>query len=75
MNLTESETEMVRNAVKFENKILPLKLKLTVNYINENIFDFSSLKECVEFIRTQSTAIKEVEVETILKVSHLKNTL
>ena len=66
INLTESQTEMVKSAVKFANKILPLKLKLTVNYINENFLDFSSLKECVDFIRTQSTAIKEVEVETYL---------
>ena len=34
--------------------------------INQNLIDYSNLSECVDFVRTQSSKIKEVEVETYL---------
>jgi tetratricopeptide (TPR) repeat protein len=65
-HLSDEEREKVISVAKYEHKILPLKLKLTVNYINDNLVDYECLNDCVKFIRTQSSARKEVEVESYL---------
>jgi tetratricopeptide (TPR) repeat protein len=65
-HLSGSERENLISVVKYEHKILPLKLKLIVNYINDNLVDYECLNDCVEFIRTQSSGIKEVEIESNL---------
>jgi tetratricopeptide (TPR) repeat protein/KaiC/GvpD/RAD55 family RecA-like ATPase len=65
-NMSDAERENLISVVKYDDKILPLKLKLTVNYINDNLVDYECLNDCVEFIRTQSSARKEVEVESYL---------
>jgi hypothetical protein len=57
-NLSDEERENVISLAKYEHKILPLKLKLTVNYIKDNLEDFECLNDCVEFIRTQSWFIQ-----------------
>jgi tetratricopeptide (TPR) repeat protein len=65
-HLSDEEREKVISVIKYDDKILPLKLKLTVYYINDNLVDYECLNDCVEFIRTQSSARKEVEVESYL---------
>jgi energy-coupling factor transporter ATP-binding protein EcfA2 len=65
-----SNTEIV-NVISLviddEHKILPLKLKLIVNYINDNLVEFACLDDCVEYMRTQSMARRgEFEIETCL---------
>jgi hypothetical protein len=66
VKLSYDERENLISVVKYDDKILPLKLKLTVSYINDNWVDYKCLNDCVEFIRTQSSGIKEVEVESYL---------
>jgi hypothetical protein len=64
--LSDEERENVISVAKYDDRILPLKLKLTVYYINDNLVDYECLNDCVEFISEQSSGIKEVQVESYL---------
>jgi hypothetical protein len=53
-NSSQDEREnVIRAVIDDEYKILPLKLKLTVQYINDNLVDFACLNDCVEHVRAQ----------------------